>query len=476
MAVSFENGVALANYRGRLKHARKMVWRNRGQPIVDLPTLRHCLEHAGAGGLRAAGLAFTIRACFNVFMALINFRKVPRARWFALIRRAIFGIDSWRFAAMLGTFATLYKFIINALTILTPCHLARGQMGLVRKRTRRWHSALAGAIAGGLAILWEKRNRRVIIAQQVFVRGLQGSYNFYLEQWGLRIPYGAEIVFSLACGQIMWAFFLRPDTLPRSYVGWIQDASKVPADAFIYNRIAVHEHSTDLLALDRLIARSDITLANLSSLLDLRDRALAGSPGLPHYVPCFGLHPMADSCRVVAVTRFFKVARWILPPTSIHADPVSFLAKVSVGSLRSSAFLGAFVAINQGVLCIKHKLYEWLMAAPLSSPLRRIVPQRLIDVLISKGTWWVAGFSTGLALLVEDQRRRAELAIYVLPKGLESLWIVARGHGLVWHTGSWGEGILVGLGMAMVMTIYQNDPQHLSGLVRRILYQFIGPN
>lgn len=25
-------------------------------------------------------------------------------------------------------------------------------------------------------------------------------------------------------------------------------------------------------------------------------------------------------------------------------------------------------------------------------------------------------------------------------------------------------------------SIYQNDPQHLSGFVRRILYQFIGPN
>jgi hypothetical protein len=24
--------------------------------------------------------------------------------------------------------------------------------------------------------------------------------------------------------------------------------------------------------------------------------------------------------------------------------------------------------------------------------------------------------------------------------------------------------------------VVQNDPQHLSGLVRRILYQFIGPN
>lgn len=37
------------------------------------------------------------------------------------------------------------------------------------------------------------------------------------------------------------------------------------------------------------------------------------------------------------------------------------------------------------------------------------------------------GLLSGLALFVEERRRRAELAMYVLPKALESAWIVARG-------------------------------------------------
>ena len=40
----------------------------------------------------------------------------------------------------------------------------------VRKKTRRWYAVVAGALAGGLAILWEKKGRRVGIAQQMFVR------------------------------------------------------------------------------------------------------------------------------------------------------------------------------------------------------------------------------------------------------------------------------------------------------------------
>ena len=41
--------------------------------------------------------------------------------------------------------------------------------------------------------------------------------------------------------------------------------------------------------------------------------------------------------------------------------------------------------------------------------------------------------------------------MYVLPKGLESIWVMARGKGLVFRTGKWGDVILAALGMAMVM-------------------------
>jgi hypothetical protein len=47
---SFENLVAMANHQERLKEARKMVWRDRGQPVVQMDTLEECLRHAMAGG------------------------------------------------------------------------------------------------------------------------------------------------------------------------------------------------------------------------------------------------------------------------------------------------------------------------------------------------------------------------------------------------------------------------------------------
>lgn len=46
----------------------------------------------------------------------------------------------------------------------------RAQRMVVRKKTRRWHAIVAGAVAGGAAILFETKGRRATIGQQMFVR------------------------------------------------------------------------------------------------------------------------------------------------------------------------------------------------------------------------------------------------------------------------------------------------------------------
>ena len=48
---SFENLVALANHQEHLREARKIVWRDRGEPAVELADVWECIEHAGRGAL-----------------------------------------------------------------------------------------------------------------------------------------------------------------------------------------------------------------------------------------------------------------------------------------------------------------------------------------------------------------------------------------------------------------------------------------
>ena len=49
---SFDNLIVLANYEEHLQEARKMIWRDRGEPAVDIHDMRECLVHGARGGIR----------------------------------------------------------------------------------------------------------------------------------------------------------------------------------------------------------------------------------------------------------------------------------------------------------------------------------------------------------------------------------------------------------------------------------------
>ncbi|KAG1771601.1 hypothetical protein EV702DRAFT_640426 [Suillus placidus] len=538
---SFENLVALANHQERLREARKIVWRERGEPAVELEDLWECMEHAGRGGLRAAAIAFALRASVNLVLATIRIGKVPKNMRFSLIQHAIFGKDSFRFAAMLGSFVTIYKATLNALPILLPVNecaslpspfgdededieappmpsevslsgrqprlslSAQAHQVWVRKKTRRWYSMFAGALAGGLAVMFEKRSRRVVIAQQLFVRGLQGSYNVFTSKHGFHLPNGEVLMFCICSTQIVYALFARPDTLPRSYTTWLTTASGAPSNAIKMVQDMNRTGTFDVQDLNKILSREDLVPANQVTLLARKALATNSPPDFwPHYPPCGAVHPWVESCTHVPLPRFFTVFKWAFPiygalhfvPMILfkrHAffkNPLHKLGRAGWATIRSSAFLATFIATFQTWFCFKHYLYRML-----SSQTSVKLPQKFIDFFISKYSYGLGGLFGALSLFVEEKRRRGELAMYVLPKGLESAWLTARGKGWVFHTGQFGEMILTAIGMSMVMSIYQvilimsmvrnvlnssyslqNDPQHLSGLVRRILYQFIGPN
>ncbi|KZT70243.1 hypothetical protein DAEQUDRAFT_725509 [Daedalea quercina L-15889] len=548
---SFENLVALANYEERLREARKIVWRDRGEKPVELHDLWACIEHAGRGGMRAGGLAFAIRAGVNLILLLTRIRRIPAKLRLTLIRHAAFGEDSFRFATMLGSFVAIYKFILNALPILLsppsrspilPSHnianplqslratghhdspffddedvdleiqtrrptprqarlsmSAQAHQVWVRKRARRWYSVFAGAVAGAVAVCCEKKSRRVAIAQQMFVRGLQGSFNAFSAKHGVSIPHGDVLVFGLCCGQIMYAWLVRPETLDRGYDIWIATASKCLPETVAIERDLLRDGVFKLKDMQTLLDRPDTTPTNRIKLLARIAQATRPPPEQsfgPRFVPCSALHPWSDSHALTNLERFVGVFRWMLPiygalhvipmllfrRNRVFKDPTKMLLRAGWGTMRSSAFLGTFVLIYQSMFCVKHNLWELLMclrSSPSTSLLAylvRLLPQRAIDTLIGKKSYYALGILTGLSLFVEEKKRREELAMYVMPKGMESAWLMARGRGWVGRTGQWGEVLLTAVGMGMVMSIYQNDPQHLSGLVRRILYQFIGPN
>ena len=95
-----------------------------------------------------------------------------------------------------------------------------------------------------------------------------------------------------------------------------------------------------------------------------------------------------------------------------------------------SSGLSALLAI----LCMKNRLYdsEWVV---------KNLDPRFRSVLISRFSFWLLGAMCALSLFIEESRRRAELAMYVLPKGLESAWSMMRNRGYVPFI-PWGESVV----------------------------------
>ncbi|WVF69152.1 hypothetical protein IAT40_003927 [Kwoniella sp. CBS 6097] len=466
---------------------KDLVWRDKDEKKVLPRDSERAGILAAKRGLRSFLLAFSVRAGVNVLITLFRNIRSKKLR-LALFRHAIFGAEPFRFGAMIGTFTFLNTLTLHILRLAPPVSYYRRRFknGIWNKPTfgpperegdegeRRWQAAVAGAV-GSLGLLWESTSRRTGVAQQMFVRGLQASYNQYTPRFGIHIPHGDLLVFGACCGQIMFAWLLSPETIPREYSAWILQASRVPDFAVMANRTAVRSRTIDPKQVHRALAHKAITPTNRKSLEQFLLKLKDGFK--PAAVPCEMVHPWVDSCPETNFRRFFAVFRFMLPVYSalhlipmlvlrrhhVKRDPLRMIARAIWGITRSCSFLGVFVAIYQVLFCLRTQSIEQGWGAGwLRTALKR------------KETFWLIGFSTCLSLLVEEKKRRAELAMYVLPRALESAWSSARKRAWV-PIVPFGETILGAAAMAMVMDAYKHQPNAMSGIVKKLLFQLVGP-
>ncbi|KDN52300.1 hypothetical protein K437DRAFT_254283 [Tilletiaria anomala UBC 951] len=550
--------LASAPKNGGIKHK---IWRPENDPVREPGDWERLAVHVIRGGIRAGLVSFGLRGTVMLMFALLKLLRSRKFRGQDFVL-AYFGVANGRFSAMFGLWAAIYKLVHNSLRLTTPppAHSksrkrrasssttgagaaesaatehddGSGDSGVAtprsgyeklqgktdeekakiksrqkRKafmrdpRSRVWHAYVAGAVSA-LAVLVETKDMRVTLAQQLLVRGLEGSYNLAHGQGLIHVPYGSVLVFGLACGQIMFAWINAPESLPRSYVSWITRASQAGLQSTpVYRDLRDHNGTFDPSHIYKYFPDGKIpqplstnplryppvaptptnvygvTGKHVREFVKALDMQKLGEP-IPH-LPCSFMHPWENSHFWSPFDRFIKVTRWILPvymtlyfvpaiflrTRSFLKAPMRIILRSLFGSIRSSSFLGVFVIIFQVIFCGAHQLYDVIDA---NASLRANTPAWVKRMLLHQGVPWFAGFMTCLSLFVDDARRRAELAAYVLPKGMESAWSIARQRSWVPFVPG-GDLLLTSMGMSMVMGTYAQSPEQLSGLVRRIIYQ-----
>ncbi|KAJ2159415.1 hypothetical protein GGH16_005303 [Coemansia sp. RSA 560] len=137
----------------------------------------------------------------------------------------------------------------------------------------------------------------------------------------------------------------------------------------------------------------------------------------------------------------------------ILKDPMSVLLKIIKSSTRSSAFFALMsMAILQAPCIFRNMLGR--------------------DTVLG---YIAGGIFGGLAVLTEVRSRHIELGMYCFLRALQMAWNVGIKKGM-WSNVRHGEVMMLSASMAVLMSIFQNDPTTFTLTYRSIITRVFGKN
>ncbi|KAJ3295558.1 hypothetical protein HDU79_008905 [Rhizoclosmatium sp. JEL0117] len=423
------------------------------------------LLYSLVGGAKSWATSFGLRGGVFFLVSLLKVAK-KKASLSSTLKELFMSRTVYRFANMVGCFAAVFKLVSNYLRF----------KGLFSDQRL---CAFAGGFVGGFSVLFETYENRVVVLQQFGIRGLQAIYNGLEARNLFSFTHGDSLLFSIACGSIMYAYVMQPDTIPPEYLNWIVKTARVPRESLALNR-QNHRASESssippitLAAMTSCIqkyAPTNTVNETIQSATEYYTKNVS-SQGILPIVPCEAIHPSNTSCQSYNLALFPKIFRSIAPvyaalnfvpmlllrPRKFLNTPLDSVTRGVWNTIVSSTFLSSYVGIYMTGICL----------------VRNLVRQRILQKDYKIFYYLLGCLASGLSILIEKKGRRAELAMYVLPKGLQSLFLVCQRRKWVCHIPG-SETALCCLSMAVLMGMYQNEPANVSPLVVKVFDKVIG--
>lgn len=394
-------------------------------------------------------LAYNVRAGISTIFRLLTLLRSKRPADALDIGKVFseshlkFRVEAVRVAFAFGGSTGIFQLVVGLLRRLRP---SAGEKGL--------NDFVAGT-ASGIAVLFMDEERQRTLALYIMARALQCLYNGakargWWHFWGSSWEHGDALLFGVSSAQIMYAYVMRPDTLPEAY--WKFIVKTGPIDGTVLGAVRAHGYGLPLAAaeLNAHCARRGFGGGDIVA------------SALPRVLPVRALHPhTASSLRATAqsfvhafqqgwplYTALTFAPALVLRFGRFVAAPISSLLRCTLDTLRSTVFLSCFVSGYMG----------------LATAGMRMSPGRAP----SRALWWVAGLLTSVSVLIEQKSRRAELGLYVLPRAADSLFRILRDKRYV-KSLAHGEAILFALSVGTITYFHQNERDAVSPMMRRLL-------
>lgn len=327
---------------------------------------------------------------------------------------------------------------------------------LVQKGIKQETASFAAGTVAGTSVLFLDQDKRRTMALYLMARVAQSGYNSLKAKgkwhfWGNKWKHGDTLLFSVASAQVMYAYVIRPGTLPPSYLAFIERISPIARSVIGGVRDCCRSRPINTEALKSYCLKHG------------REFPLVGSS--PRAIPCAIMHPKNESCLFHNQAVFLKAFRSTFPlylslstvpvlvfnTNAFMRKPLKSVSRSLLNAVQSTAFLSTFVSIYMGAVCLHRKL----------------------DLPDHKLNYFVVGLLSGCSLLVEKKSRRSELALYVMPRAIDALFLsmVDRRYlPSIPH----GEVALFSICMGSLMYYYDHERDTVApfvhALIRRVVY------
>lgn len=267
------------------------------------------------------------------------------------------------------------------------------------------------------------------------------------------------ILFQLSCWRIMWCWFYKPQRLPSTYVKWISALAEMDhrllhlirlckAGEYVYGQkplrpeisemsqaIAVHMGLDSSLGDPELIDKLSCSI--IHGKLGDSESCVANSArrwikawrrGMGIYLPVESPLPQnwdspgtnSPNSALDVLSSFSRPPHWkvfTVPALLFNRDrlikaPLGTLSNILLGSSRSAAFLSTFVALTWSGVCIGRSEIVYNLMNQFS---RRSISKTFLDAQVAPQ---LGCFLSGLSIIVENKKRRGEMALYVAMRAL----------------------------------------------------------
>ncbi|KAF3766351.1 hypothetical protein M406DRAFT_89160 [Cryphonectria parasitica EP155] len=269
------------------------------------------------------------------------------------------------------------------------------------------------------------------------------------------------LIFALTSGIVMWNWFYAPHALPRAYNKWIASAASVDQRLIV----ALQRVRAQIMRYGEDTGQAPLLQGMCE---DFGWPTAWGDPAVSVPFPCEMVHMgVGPSCELHALSRFLRAWAWSMR-TYLPLQLVMFAARARgskdlrrdfvrtlTSASRSSAFLGAFIALfYYGVCLTRTRVGPHVLG---TSPGAR---QRIDSGLCVGAGCLLCGWS----VLLETAGRRKELGLFVAPRAVATM--LPRRYDA---DRQWMEKMTFAASTAVVFTCVLENKRRVRGVLGSVL-------